>query len=139
MSERAYENVGDFVLCFQGTQWKGVGTFNFAVKKGGNASPQQSADSSPPSSNIEGCIVLDQHSSKEIEHQFMNHFTSGTPVKIKGNFKDKLMNTVEAWTLIIKIADVHSQRHGKVDRVTIALHSAFAAKQLSESIDLSSC
>ncbi len=139
MSERAYENVGNFVLCFQGTPWKGVGTFNFAVKKGGNVSPQQPVDSSPPASNIEGYIVLDQHSSKEIEHQFMNNFTSGTPAKIRGKFKDILMNTVEAWTLLIKIADVHSQRHGQVDRVTIAFHSAFAAKQLSESIDLSSC
>ncbi len=113
--------------------------FNFAVKKGGNVSPQQPVDISSPASNIEGCIVLDQHSSKEIEHQFMDHFISGTPVKIEGKFKDRLMNTVEAWTLLIKIADIHSQRHDKVDGITIAFHSTYAAKQLSESIDLSSC
>ncbi len=75
MSEQVYENVGDFVFCFDETSCKGAGIFTFTIKNGDNASAKQPmSKTSPTSSNdTRGQVALDQLSSREIERQLANH------------------------------------------------------------------
>ncbi len=140
MSEQTYHNVGDFVFCFNKKPRKGTGIFTFMIKEGNQASFQESAGATSPAPlNVEGQIILDQHGNREIERELINRFGSDTPVKIKGKFKDKLVDDVEGWTLLVQITHIGSQKHESNNVILVEFLSAFAARQNVGSVDLSSC
>ncbi len=140
MNQYMLRNVGDFIFCFDKVPWKGGGIFTFTIQDDDNASFQQPAGTTPETPlNVEGQITLAQHHNREIERRLINHFGSDTPVKIKGKFKDERTNDVEAWTLLIQIAHISSQKRDGNEVLSVKFLSALAARQPVGSMDLNSC